>query len=28
MAEEILKEQGFEDSFLGNLFDSLIYRRK
>ena len=23
-----LKEQGFEDSFLGNLFDSLIYRRK
>lgn len=28
VAEEILKEQGFEDSFLGNLFDSLIYRRK
>ena len=28
MAEEILKEQGFGDSFLGNLFDSLIYRRK
>ena len=28
MAEEILKKQGFEDSFLGNLFDSLIYRRK
>ena len=28
MAEEILKEQGFEDSFLRNLFDSLIYRRK
>lgn len=28
MAEEILKEQGFEDLFLGNLFDSLIYRRK
>jgi len=27
-AEDILKQQGFEDSFLGKLFDSLIYRRK
>ena len=28
VAAYLLKEQGFEDSFLGNLFDSLIYRRK
>ena len=28
MAEEILKKQGFEDSFFFFFFDSLIHRRK